>query len=252
MMRVIDASLIPARRMAAETAAIAEQHRSGRSPDTLRVHVVHPSVVLGRNRPLSDVNLRECRNSNVAVARAVVDHPSFHLGSGILAWDLIAERRRFGATPAVALWSVCEIIAAGISRLGLPARQRSPGTIEIAGGRICFAGGAVEGPTLVCEGILISACDIREVAATLTRAPDRITSLATFLGRTPLRQEVTGVMMPAFADALRADMVPGTLTSEERSLADRLFAAGYGTDRFVVGEGTRRTRALSPRRHRTP
>ena len=250
-LRVVDTGLNAARHNVAITAAIAELHRTGQSPDTLRFHLSPPSVVVGRDRGVGeDVNLRHCRRQGIVVARRQTAGETFYLSPGILAWDAVAERRRFGASRAALAEAICGGIAAALSRFGLPARHRPIDTVDIAGSKICIAGGMCEGPTVVYQGAVMVAFNVRDMAAALGQRVERMTSLAAFLGRVPDMAEVRAVLTAGLADAWQAEAQPGTLTTYETALAERLLLSEIGLDTYVAGSEDAAATKLRTRRRR--
>src|SRR5215471_19250569 len=98
-LRVVDTGLMPARVNIALTAALAELHRAGQCPDTLRFHLYPPSVLIGRNQALERVvNPSYCRRNSIEIARRITGGGAVFMSPGVLAWDIVAERRRFGAS----------------------------------------------------------------------------------------------------------------------------------------------------------
>src|SRR5262245_60320095 len=95
-MRVLDTGLMSARRNIAVSAALAELHRAGLVPDTLRFSTYPAAVLLGRHQRLPDVvRLKACRRHHVEIVRRVTGSGAFYAGAGVLAWDLVAERHHF-------------------------------------------------------------------------------------------------------------------------------------------------------------
>jgi len=236
-LRVVDTGLMPARVNIALTSALAELHRAGQCPDTLRFHLYPPSVLIGRNQVLEEaVNLSYCRHNGIEIARRVTGGGAVFMGAGVLAWDIVAERRRFGFTLGLAAADICGGFAAGLARLGLPARYRPLNAIEIAGRKISGAAGAFDGPTLAYQGTILVSVDMREMAGALKHMAEPVTSLAAFFGRDPTMNEIKSVLTAGVADAWRRDIVHGALTPHETALADRLFDERIGTDRFLSGD----------------
>ena len=237
VLRVIDTGLMPARVNIALTAALAELHRAGQCPDTLRFHLYPPSVLIGRNEDCDRaVNPGHCRRNNIDIARRVTGGGAVFMSPGVLAWDIVAERRRFGASLGLAAAEICGGFAAGLARLGLPARYRPLNAIEIAGRKISGAAGAFDGPTLAYQGTILVSVDMREMAGALKHMAEPVTSLAAFFGRDPTMNEIKSVLTAGVADAWRRDIVHGALTPHETALADRLFDERIGTDRFLSGD----------------
>jgi lipoate-protein ligase A len=237
VLRVVDTGLMPARINIALTAALAELHRAGQCADTLRFHLYPPSVLIGRNQVLEQVvNPSYCRRNSIEIARRVTGGGAVFMSPGVLAWDIVAERRRFGASLGLAAAEICGGFAAGLTRLGLPARYRPLNAIEIAGRKVSGAAGAFDGPTLAYQGTILVSIDIKEMAGALKQMAEPVASLAAYFGRDPTMNEIKAVLTAGVADAWRRDIVHGMLTPQETALADRLFDERIGTDRFLSGD----------------
>ena len=234
LLRAIDTGLLTARRNVAVTAALAALHRTGQCPDTLRFHVYPRSVLIGRHQILTQaVNSIFCSRNGIEIARRITGGGAVFMSPGILAWDIVAERRRFGATRKMAAAGICEGLAAGVRRLGLPARYRPPNAIEIAGRKVCGAAGSFEGPTLTYQGTLLVAFDIHEMVGALAQVDDQMTSVSEFVDRVPPMDEIKAAVTAGIAEACRADITHEALNAQERALADRLFDEEIGSDAFV-------------------
>jgi lipoate-protein ligase A len=251
-LRVVDTGLSAARYNVAITAAIAELHRTGQSPDTLRFHLSPPSVAIGRERTVGqEVDLRHCRRNGVDIARRQTAGETFYLSPGILVFDVVAERRRFGASRAAIAETICGGMAAALSRFGLPARHRSVDTIDVAGSKVCVAGGMCDGPTVVYQGAVLIAFDVKDMAGALARRIERTSSLSAFLGRVPDTAEVKAVLTAGLADAWGMFVAPSALTAHETALADQLLLREVGLDSFVAGtDGVAATKLRARRRRR--
>ena len=98
-MRLLDTSLAAAERNIAITAALAELHRARVIPDTLRLCRYRRSVLVGQTQVLAEaVNLDECRRRNVEVARRVTGGGAVYMSPGVMVWEVVASRHRFGAS----------------------------------------------------------------------------------------------------------------------------------------------------------
>lgn len=246
-MRLVDTGLRSARRNVAITAAMAELHRVGQIPDTLRLCLYPRSVLVGcRQAADHAVHLKRCRRSRIEVARRVTDGGAVYLSGGVLAWDVVAERYRFGVRTSDVCERICCGIAAGLVRFGLPARFRPPGDVEIDGRTISATSGMIDGPTIVFQGTVLIDLAVAEMAAVL-RSPAaprrrdatadlarRVTSLSEWLGRVPSVNELRGLLVAGVSHHWGCDLYYDAAGHDEVELAERLLDEGVGTDAFAA------------------
>lgn len=96
-LRVADTGLNSARWNFAMTAALAELHRAGEAPDTLRFLRFPPSAIVGRHQILArEVRLYYCRAKGIETARRTTGGGAIYMDPGILAWEIVAGRRLLG------------------------------------------------------------------------------------------------------------------------------------------------------------
>jgi lipoate---protein ligase len=245
VLRVIDTGLRPPRWNIAMTAALAELHGAGEIPDTLRFQRFQPCVLAGRNQDIRrEVRLDRCRQKGVALARRVTGGGTVYMDAGILSWEIVAERRRFGTDFAEAGETICSAVASGLTRLGVPARFCPPNAIEAEGRKISGASGYFEGATLVYEGTVLVDFDPRDMTEVL-RLPDakaasalahRVTSIAAILGSPPAIDDVQRALAASISDCFGFRITSEAVSDRELALAEGLHAKEFGTDRFVLGE----------------
>jgi lipoate-protein ligase A len=244
-MRLLDTGPMSARRNIAVTAALAELHRAGQIPDTLRLCTYPRSILLGRHQRLADaVRIKACRRYRIEIARRLSGGGAAYMSPGVLAWDVVAERHCFGGRAGEVGERICSGIAAGLARFGLPARFRPLGDVEIEGRRISGPIGSIDGPTVVFQGMLLISTDRAEMA-TVLRPPAafsshwahpnfaaHVTSLAERLCRVPPADELRGLLIAGISHCWRRALRPDALTPGELGLVDRLLDEGVGTEAF--------------------
>jgi lipoate-protein ligase A len=244
MLRVIDTGLRAPRWNIAMTAALAELHGAGEISDTLRFQRFQPCVLVGRNQDIHrEVEIDRCRQKGVVLARRVTGGGAVYMDADILSWEIVANRRRFGADLAEAGRKICTAVAGGLARLGVSAKFCPPNAIEAEGRKISGASGYFEGATLVYEGTVLVDFDPRDMAEVI-RLPDakegaaiahRVTSMAAILGRAPAIDGVQQALTESIADCFRFQISSETPSARELALAEEFHAAEFGTDRFVMG-----------------
>jgi lipoate-protein ligase A len=234
-LRILHTGLNSARWNVGMTAALVDLHRTGRAPDTLRFYRTPPSVLLGRHQHLrSAVNSSRCLGHGVDIARRITGGTAVVLSPGVLGVDLIVERKDFGPSLSNSIAWICTGLAAGIARVGLPARFQPSGSIVIDGRVVGCLTGTSDGLTLIFQGFIHLDNEAHKLAerlaapakraANLADAGQTWTSLAAFLGRTPPAEEIVDILVAALANELRRPAQKGEASAVETELAGR-FAA---------------------------
>lgn len=242
--RVIDTGVRPARWNLAMTAALAAAHRAGSGEVTLRFQRFPPSVLMGRHQVLHDaVDVEACRRRGVEIARRPTGGGAVYMAPGILAWDVVADRQRFGGRLALAAAAIGSGVAAGLSHLGAAAEFLPPNDVRCRGRKLCGTSGYVEGATLVFQGTVLIEFDAAAMAEVLIlpgmtagMLGKALIGLSEALERMPREGEVEGALADRIASTLGLRFAPDAPRAEEIALADRLHALEFGTDAFVTGE----------------
>lgn len=248
-LRVIDTGVLTARQNLAFTAALAELHRAGEVPDTLRFQDFTPSAIVGRHQSLArEVDITRCREKGVETARRMTGGGAIYMGPGLLGWELVVQRGRVGGALDEIASRLCSGLAAGLSGLGIEARFRPRNDIEVGGRKISGTGGYVDGGTLVFQGTVLIDFDVADMADVL-RLPamkrdrhavallaERVASLKQLLGAAPERAAVTSAVVRGLGGAIGAVAEEGCVSEREQALAGELFRVEIGTDAFVAGD----------------
>jgi len=244
--RVLDSGPMSARHNIAVTAALAELHRAGKIPDTVRFARYPRAVLLGADDSFAGAyRVKACVADSVEIVRRTSGDRTIYVSPGVLAWSVVAECYRFGARLAEIGEQVCSAVAAGLARFGLPAGFRPRDDVAIDGRSVCAANGAIEGTTVVFEGAVLIDLDAAELEAVARLAGTgeddtdrpvpaaRVTTISAFLGRVPSDSEIKGLLVAGLSHCWRCELVPDALTPAEMALADRLFDAGVGRPRLA-------------------
>lgn len=251
-LRVIDTGERSARWNIAMTAALAELHHKGEIGDTLRLHRYPRSVLIGRNQSLAEaVDLAQCEAYGVEVARRVTGGGAVYMTPGALAWDLVMARKDFQGDLARASEMIGAGIAAGLMRLGLPARYRAQNEVEIGGRKICGLSGSFDGGTLVCQGTILIDVKFDDMARFL-RLPlpqtqrnlhDHLTTVTERLGRAPAHREIERALAAGLSEMLGRTLSWQEPGGDELRLADEWHRSEFGRDDFVDGESRQKAKA---------
>lgn len=244
--RVIDTGIRTGRENVAFDQALIEAHNAGQCPETIRFLRFRPCVLAGLHQMLShEVRLDYCARQGIEVGRRITGGGGLYLDEGQIGWELVLERRSFGADLAAAAARICAAAAAGLRRLGVPAEFRPRNDIEAGGRKLCGTGGVVDGNTLFFQGTLLIDFDparmieaLRIPVEKLARrdledARRRVVSLADLLGRVPPLEEVRTALVEGFCEHLGLEPVWGEASDDEERLARRLLTEHYGTEEFV-------------------
>lgn len=230
-LRIVDTGLNSARWNAGMTAALAELHRTDRVVDTLRFYRSAPAVLLGQHQnPRRAVNLERLMRRKIDMARRITGGTPVYVDPGILALDLVIDLRKYGTRLSNAIAQVCTGLAAGLARMGPPARFQPSGRIVIDARHVGQITGTFDGLTMIFQGFIhidVSADTMTDALAPAasgraTADHARSASLADFLGRVPAAQEVIAVLAAGLANELRVQSAMVEASPEEIALAARL------------------------------
>jgi lipoate-protein ligase A len=245
-LRILDTGLRPARWNVGMTAALAELHRTGRVGDTLRFYRAPPAVLLGQHQnPKRAVDLAVCRRLNIDIARRMTGGGAGYVSPGILGFDLIAERRDFGPSLSNAIAWICTGLAAGIARIGLPARYQPSGQVVIDGRVIGRVTGTYNGLTLIVQGFVHIDAEAepsrtgrrskagQRAPLEFMRPPEQLSGLSDFLGRVMQPEEIVGILAAGLADKLKRAFTTVEIGAEQAELAER-FASDMEADPLAL------------------
>ena len=247
--RVIDTGLRGARANIAFDQALIEAHKDGLIPDTIRFLRFRPSALVGRHQSLAgEVRLDWCHAHGVELARRVTGGGAIAMEPGILGWELVFARRRFGEANLGELAArLCTAAASGLAKLGVAAAYRPRSDIEVGGRKIGGTGGFFDGGTIFYQGTLLVDCDpaalLQPLALAdparaghdLAAAAARMTTVAAARGDVPAVPAIEAALVAGFADGLGIAPIPGDITAAEEALARRLHDDEIGTAAFVDG-----------------
>jgi lipoate---protein ligase len=247
--RVIDTGIRQGRANIAFDAALIEARKEGRIPDTVRFLRFRPSALIGRHQYLSqEIRVAYCKAHGIEIGRRITGGGGLYLDEGQIGWELVFDRKSLGFSDlGEASRRICEAAAAGLSRLGVPARYRPRNDIEVEGRKLSGTGGYFDGDILFYQGTLlidfnpsIMTAVLNIPAETLEKralaaAGQRIVTLRELLGdRLPDLTEIYKALLGGFAEGLGIAPYWGRATPEEEALADRLYREEIGTEAFVA------------------
>lgn len=238
-MRLLDTGHISAAANMALDKIILEEVDSGSSTPTLRFLQFRPEAALvGYHQ---DVNLEirtdYCEAHGIDVNRRLTGGGSILFQESALGWELFGrldEEPFRGSYPAI-LQRICDIAAAGLSRLGVSARFRPRNDIEVDGRKISGTGGATLSRGAMFQGTVLVNNEVESFLKAL-RVPveklkkreiesllERICFLSDLIQPPPSVDRVKAALVAEFSQQLNVDLVPGPLTeSEQQRLEEEL------------------------------
>jgi lipoate-protein ligase A len=247
--RVIDTGVRGGRANIAFDQALIEAHKAGEIPDTIRFLTFSPSALVGRHQSLSrEIRLDWCAANGVETVRRITGGGTLYMDEGQFGLELVFHRKSLDLpTLADVARGVCESIALGLTKLGVPARYRPRNDIEVDGRKISGTGGFFDGDTLFYQATILVDMDPARMLAALNvpeaklakRALDdagaRVTTLRTLLGpATPTTEAVRAALLEGLAERLGIAAAWGEITAREEELAALAHDEEIGTDDFVA------------------
>lgn len=247
-LRIIDTGLNAGRWNIAADQALIDEHRAGRTPDTLRILTFTPSVLVGRHQDLSrEIDVDYCRAHGIDIGRRITGGGAIYLDPGQLGWELICSRTRLGGGSLTAITErICEAAAVAMSELGVEVRFRPRNDLEVDGRKIGGTGGFFDGETVFYQGTLLIDADTETMFRVLRVPPakrarqaqaaaaSRVTTLRAQLGRAlPSLERIRAVLGEGLVEQLGFDYEHGALNDVERSAIEDCHANDIGSDEFV-------------------
>lgn len=216
---MIDTGLRSAAENIAFNRALLEAHQHGEIPNTLRFLRFRPSALVGFHQSVDqELCVEYCRENGITIQRRVTGGGAIYFDEDQIGWELYLHKKTLGTADMVAVARrVCEMAAAGISRLGVNARFRPRNDIEVEGRKISGTGGAFDGDSILYQGTLLIDFDVERMLRVLripaeklsdkavASARERVANLKDLLGRIPGVAEVQHYLISAFAEGFGVD-----------------------------------------------
>jgi lipoate-protein ligase A len=224
--RLVDTGLRPSAQNIALDRALLEARRADEIPSTLRFLRFPRCALIGSQQGVEqELDVDYCRAEGIEIQRRVTAGDLVCLDPAQLVWELVLHRRDVGnGGPQAIARRLTHAAAAGVSALGVDARYRAPGDIEVDGRRICLCAGVFDGAALLFQGALLLDGDPAELAraSRLARgapgsARDRQASLKALLGVRPEAGAVKGYLAEAFESEFEVQFSEGELTLSEHA-----------------------------------
>jgi lipoate---protein ligase len=245
--RTIDTGIRQGTENIAFDAALIALHKQGRIPDTLRFLQFVPTALIGRHQDLSREIRREyCAKNGIGLARRITGGGALYMDEGQFGFELVFGRQALGVSRLAELaCAICEAAAAGLQRLGVPARFRPRNDLEVKGRKIGGTGGFFDGDTIFYQGTVLVEMEAARMLAALNvpeaklakralgSAAARVVTLAELMGTAPPVATVKEALVAGFAERLGIAPHWSQPGAEEEAAAERLHAEEIGTADFL-------------------
>lgn len=237
--RLVDSGPLPPPESVAVDEAVLEAHSRGEAPDTLHLYSrSSPTVSVGYFQKASEaVDLGACARLGVSVVRRGSGGSSIYTDGGQLVYGLVVRSDELPPTPEASFALVCGAVAGALSRLGVDARHRPVNDVEVGGRKVSGSAQLRRRGSVLQHGTVIVDTDLRAMDSVLRHArgqrpSDRVTTLATILGRTPAMDEVKALVREEISSLFGIRFEAGPLTPAEGSAVGRLVRERYSRDEW--------------------
>ncbi len=230
--RLLDPGPLPAwRQMALDAVVI--RHRAGeKTPNTLRFMEFEPHAVLVGYHQSLDLELRRDVASELGIelGRRITGGGAIYMDTRQLGWELCLGQNAepFATNSDVIYRRLSEIVIQALKRWGISAHFRPVNDVEVQGRKISGTGGTQWGSALIYQGTLLVDFDVMTMLKVL-KLPiekltdkvtqsfrERIVTMAELIGQAPPMEDVKMAIADALQTMLGVELVPGSLTSEEK------------------------------------
>jgi lipoate-protein ligase A len=230
-------------------------HGRGLTGDELRFHRFTPTASIGRHQALErEVRLSHCTDRGIGVVRRITAGGALYLDPGQQCFSLVVPKLALGDTVADRLRRGAEMVQAGLARLGVETLFKAPNDLQVAGRqKIASVFLAEADDSVLLFGTLLVELDIagamkallvpteKLTVTGLEHARERMTDLATVMGRVPEPGEIQTALaaaaaavlnavavtspLPAVADALPMAMLPWPVAGDTFETKDKVEGA---------------------------
>lgn len=236
--RLLDSGSVAPAESAAVDEALLDSLASGASPPTLHFYVrAVPTVSIGYFQKVGEsVDLAACRRLGVSIVRRRSGGSSIYTDQGQLIFALVLPEASLPTDREGSFRLVCGAVAVAVSSYGVDARYRPVNDVEV-GGRKLSGSAQLRGRGCVLHhGTLIVDTDLARMDAVLGAGPsgrrpsERVTTMASLLGRSPDMDDVKEKLATAFSGLFGAEFVPGPMNEGERHAVRKLVEERYSLD----------------------
>ncbi|MGZ9014086.1 MAG: lipoate--protein ligase family protein [Burkholderiales bacterium] len=234
--RLLDTGLASAARNIALNRALLEARRANEIGSTLRFLRCTRAALLGYCQSAAqELDLAYCASRDIPVQRRITAGPAMYIDERQLGWELYLHRPDIGnADVQRVVRRVCHAAATALSALGIDARYRRGGEIEVDGRALCTTGCAVDGDAVLLQATLWLDIGGAELARVLRGPPDSrsgrplprsVVGLKALLRRAPGIFRVKGNLVEAFESEFGVEFRDAELSLSEQRRFERALRA---------------------------
>ncbi|MEM2891994.1 MAG: biotin/lipoate A/B protein ligase family protein [Thermoplasmata archaeon] len=240
--RLVDSGVVAPAESAAIDEAILIAHPPESAYGTLHFYRrSSPTVSIGYFQKVSEsVDIDECRRRGVALVRRRSGGSSIYTDPGVLIYGLVFGQKDLPGEIVDSFRLICTAIARAVSSFGLEAVYRPPNDVEVGGRKISGNAQLRHGGSVLQHGTVIVDTDLATMDAVLRvprssglrRPSERVTTLASLLGRAPDMDLVKGAIAFELSETFGVRFESSELTQTEVALAEKLVTERYGKDEW--------------------
>lgn len=217
--------------------AILKLNAEGKSPNTIRFWRWDPSTVsLGCFQSLElEVDLNVAKKYGVDVVRRITGGGAvFHDHDGELTYSVVCSEKKVPSEIIESYEKICRGLVNGFEQLGLEAEHKPVNDVLANGKKISGSAQTRKWGSVLQHGTILIDPDIRKMFELLKVSPEkisdkfitsvyqRVTSLNRELENTPNYDDVREAMAGGFEEEFDIELSEGTLSAEEKELAEEL------------------------------
>lgn len=207
----------------------------GKIPNTIRFLKFDPECVLiGFHQAIEqEVRLEYTQREGIQVGRRITGGGAIYFDRSQIGWEVIGSTADLGVSSYEELTKkICQGVARGLRKLGIPAEFRPRNDIEVEGRKISGTGGVFEGNSFLYQGTILMDFSVERMLKSLQipvekltskgikSAEDRVEWVKRYLGRLPEDKEVFDAILEGLSEELGIEYQWGELTQEELNLLE--------------------------------
>ncbi len=230
--------------------AICRLRSQGKSPNTIRLYRWKPSAVsIGYFQILEqEVDVKACRRLGVDIVRRMTGGGAvYHSYEGEVTYSVIVnqDHPRIPRDILTSYELICSGIVMAMEDLGIKANFKPINDIDVNGKKISGNAQTRRWNVVVQHGTILLDADIRTMFTVLKvskekisdklikSAEERVTTIRRELGRRVTFKDAEESLKKSFSKVFDVKLVDGSLSREERALAEKLREEKYSTRQWI-------------------